>query len=133
MPSTSTTTTAVTASTATVQPLHATHRVVAIPLDRLGTSRVIDRETGQEWLARTRTPLFSTARLLLDLGANAADRLEVCREGRDRPDMLGRIGALAKLTVVETESKGPTLAPFRAFDRERLAADQCRDHRAAVA
>ena len=129
----STTTTAVATSTANVQPLHAIHRVVAIPLDRLGTSRVIDRETGQEWLTRTRTPLFSTARLLLDLGANAADRLEVYREGRDRPDMLGRIVALAKLTVVETESKGPTLAPFRAFDRERLVADQRRDDRAAVA
>lgn len=96
------------------------HQIVVHPLDRYGTYRVTDRETGQDWVARTRTPACAAARVLKDLGAAPSDRLEMFRDGRDRPDLAGPIGWFAEHAVIETARQGPTYAKYRAFDRDRI-------------
>ena len=101
------------ASTATTPTTH----TIEIQSDRLrpGRTRVIDRETRQEWIAATREPFFAAARLLSSLGATDSDRLEMYRPGKDTPDMVGTIGGAKALTVVEGERQGPRLGKFREF------------------
>lgn len=96
------------------------HRIVIHPIDRIGSYRVTDRETGQEWVARARVPACSVARVLLDLGASPSDRLEVFREGRDQPCSTGSLGWYADRTVRETPRQGPTFAKYQPFDGSRL-------------
>lgn len=99
-----------------------THRIVIHPIDRTGSYRVTDRDTGQEWLAKTKTPACAAARVLADCGASANDRLEMFREGRDTPDLTGSIGFFAGRSVSEGERHGPKFVSFVAFDRSRIAA-----------
>ena len=93
-----------------------THRI-EIHSDRLrpGRTRVVDRETGQEWIAATREPFFATARLLASLGASDDDRLEMYRPGKASPDMLGTVGHAKGLTVVEGERQGPRVGKWRPY------------------
>ena len=96
------------------------HRIVIHPLDRYGSYRVTDRETAQEWIAKTRFPACAAARVLRDCGANPSDRLEMFREGRDRPDLAGSLGWFADRTVSEGDRHGPTFRPFREFPKDRV-------------
>lgn len=97
-----------------------THAVVIHPIDRIGSYRVTDRETGQEWVGRARVPACSVARVLLNLGASPSDRLEVFREGRDQPCSTGSLGWYADRTVRETPRQGPNFAKYQPFDGSRL-------------
>lgn len=98
------------------------HRIVVQPLDRYGRYRVTDRDTGREWIAATRIPTCAAARVLQNLGAAPNDRLEMYREGRERPDLFGPIGWFAARTVVENERTGPVFAKYRPFDRTHTGA-----------
>lgn len=93
------------------------HRAVIHPIDRIGSYRVTDRETGQERVARARVPACSVARVLLDLGASPTDRLEVFRKGGDLPCLTGSVGWYADMMVKETSLHGPILVKYRPFDR----------------
>lgn len=98
------------------------HRIVIHPLDRYGSYRVTDRETGREWIAKTRCPACATARVLRGLGAAPYDHLEMFREGRDRPDLTGSIGWFAARTVSEGDRHGPTFVAYREFPKDRVTA-----------
>ncbi len=98
------------------------HRIVIHPLDRFGNYRTTDRETGKELVAKTRSTACTTARVLQSLGAAPEDRLEVYREGRERPHMTGTIGWFADRMTSETATHGPHFVKFRPFDRTKFAA-----------
>lgn len=98
------------------------HRIVIHPIDRLGNYRTTDRETGQQWVAKTRSTACTTARVLMNCGAAPEDRLEVYREGRERPHMIGTIGWFADHMTSEAATHGPHFVKFRPFDRAKFAA-----------
>lgn len=95
-----------------------THQIIIHPLDRHGRYRSTDRATGQVWVESTRVPFSDTARVLVACGAHPADRIEMFREGRETPDLFGSVGAVARFTVSETETRGPRLVRYRPPDPE---------------
>ena len=104
----------------TTIPTTTTHRIERISLGR-SRSRVIDRDTRQEWLSSSREPFFAAARLLHSLGAADTDRLEMYRPERETPDMVGTIGSARLLAVTESEKSGPRITRFRAPSADSLA------------
>ena len=66
---------------------------------------------GDTLLATSRTPFFAAARRLLELGADPADVLTMRHRGSDTVSLRARVGAAAKLKVIETNS-GPRFAPW---------------------
>lgn len=99
-----------------------THQIVIHPTNLTGSYRVTDRATGQEWTPKTKVPACDTARILLGLGASPNDRLEMFRDGRDRPDLTGSIGWFASHTVRDDDRRGLMMEKFRTFDVSRISA-----------
>jgi hypothetical protein len=68
---------------------------------------------GKEWLCRSRTPLLTSARILLARGVDPDTRLEMRREGSSAAAMAATLSGAANLTV--GEPKGPGAIRFRTW------------------
>lgn len=60
----------------------------------------------------TLTPLLSAARVLMARGADPNEMIEMVRRGKDRVDMFGRVGEMAKLAVAEG-NRPPHFVPYQ--------------------
>lgn len=59
-----------------------------------------------------RTPLYSAARKLVELGVDPSETLGMARKGSALA-LSGRISVLAGRTVLENEKNGPVSRPYR--------------------
>lgn len=75
--------------------------VVKLVVTEVGGGRYVAK-VGKDEVCRSRTPFFTSARRLLDLGFDADDTLEMSRDG-GRADMSAPLGVAAGLTVSEPE------------------------------
>lgn len=67
-----------------------------------------------ELIGRYKEPLLSVARELLNKGANPEETLGLTRDGC-KVDMSGKIGKLAKLTVIENQKEGPRFGQYKSY------------------
>ena len=87
-----------------------------------GVSEIWVAVLNGEELIRHRAPLYAAARALLDRGAPPMATLRMRQRGSATISMMGMIGALAKLTVVEDDN-GPRVVRWRPRDRQLIAAE----------
>lgn len=62
-----------------------------------------------------KTPFLTAARKILEMGGEEDDLLQLRWAGSATICMTGRLGKLAKLTVIENERIGPRFAKYRPF------------------
>lgn len=74
---------------------------------------VRDRETGQVWIEKTKTPICDAARLLHSIGATDDDVIETYRSGSPDRHVVGSIGFFRTRTVRENEKEGPKFVPYK--------------------
>ncbi len=77
---------------------------------------------GSRLLCTSKTPFFSAARVLIADGADPTTTLAMAREGSAVVDLRGMLGPAAGLTVLENDTIGPVLKPYRAFPGRQSAA-----------
>lgn len=83
--------------------------------------QITHRVTGEHLAAISRVPACDAARRLMERGADPADRLEVYREGRSAPDIIGSIGWFAARTVNEPDNGPAHFAKHRPVDAAKRA------------
>lgn len=74
---------------------------------------VRDRETGQVWIEKSKSPICDAARLLHSLGAADEDMIETYRTGSPARHVFGSVGYFRKRTAREDEKKGPAFVAYR--------------------
>jgi hypothetical protein len=85
---------------------------------RIEIGEIENRDTyevfiADEMICKTRTPLCSAARILLDRGIDPDTILEKVRKGSTRVDMRAVIGEAAKLTVWDGGKYTPQFAKYK--------------------
>lgn len=71
---------------------------------------------GGRQLCLSRQPLLDCARILLrDYAVDPNERIAIRHDGADHDAMTGRIGAAAKLMVIENERDGPKFGRWKPF------------------
>ena len=83
--------------------------IVIAPAGDQHNADVFTAHWGDILLATARTPFFESARKLLELGADPGDLLTMRHRGSNTVSLRARVGAAAKLTVIEN---GPRFAPW---------------------
>lgn len=81
--------------------------MIAITIREYEGCGLFDAYLGAERLCRSRTPLLTSARVLLQRGIDPATRLEVRREGRSQIDMAATVRGAAALTVRDSKQGKP--------------------------
>ena len=76
--------------------------------------QLYEARCGQGILITSRTPFLSAARILLQRGYPPDAILSMTHEGEEVVALRGRLGAAAKLTVVEDAIAGPRFGQYRA-------------------
>jgi len=61
-----------------------------------------------------RTPVLEACRVLIAQGVSPTARFEAWWKDAPHPALLGTVGGAAKLTVIESDRRGPRFAPYRA-------------------
>lgn len=74
-------------------------------------NRKYDTYYNGELLGNFRTPLYSAARKLVELGVDPSETLGMARPG-DTVSLSGRISVLAGRQVLENEKIGPVSRPY---------------------
>jgi hypothetical protein len=87
-----------------------------------GTSEIWVAALDGEELTRHKAPLYAAARALLDVGASPMATLRMRHRGSATVSLMGVIGELAKLTVVEDDG-GPRVVRWQPRDRQLIAAE----------
>jgi hypothetical protein len=78
------------------------------------TQQVYEASVNGEILCRSRTPLLSAARVLVERGLDPDTELRMVRHGSDTTSMRVKAGDAAKLTVVE-DGRGIRLRYFKPY------------------
>lgn len=79
------------------------------------TQNLYEASMGGEVLCRSRTPLLSAARVLMQRGVDPNTELRMARLGSEMTLMRARLGDAAELTVVEGGRGGPRFRKYEEF------------------
>lgn len=88
--------------------------MIIIDIEPVGTT-LWQSEVNGEVIGNSRTPMLSTARILLNRGVSREARIGMRRKGSTQIDMTGTVGGCAGLNVTELDKGGIYFSRWKPF------------------